>query len=166
MPQAWSRIQNSHWYTFVNALLSLHREPTTTQYPRHQTAADPNDPEMTCSLQMVADPLLWKHYRDIVGVSEVFVTYRLTHTIVLPIILAKITIGWVLVPIILVGISIQYHWIWTLGCYMGAHDWCYGEVSNRLRNNLWAALFLSLIYKQIFSIAVKFEMKAEGSMAD
>ena len=34
--------------------------------------------------------------------------------------------------IILVGISIQYHWISTLGRYLSAHNWCYGAVSNGL----------------------------------
>ena len=34
----------------------------------------------------------------------------------------------------LVGINIQYHWIWTMGRYLhvGAHNWCYGVVYNGL----------------------------------
>ena len=37
-----------------------------------------------------------------------------------------------MVPIIFVGISIQYHWIWTIGWYISANNWCYGVVSDRL----------------------------------
>ena len=63
----------------------------------------------------------------------------LTHTGPLPIILTK---KWqwfrVPVPIILVGISIQNRWIWTMGGCIGAHNWCYGAVSNGL--NLWVLI--------------------------
>ena len=30
------------------------------------------------------------------------------------------------------GIDIQHHWIWTMGRYLGAHNWCYGAVSDGL----------------------------------
>ena len=35
----------------------------------------------------------------------------------------KISVRMVLVPIVLVGISIQYHWIWTMDQYLDARNW-------------------------------------------
>ena len=52
------------------------------------------------------------------------------------------------VPIILVVIFIKYHWIWTMGLYKDAHNWCYGiqwvkHRVNDLTNEYSPSSFLS-----------------------
>lgn len=45
------------------------RPPTTSASRRAKAAVDRTDPMLTCSLQMVADPHLWKHFQTTIGVS-------------------------------------------------------------------------------------------------
>ena len=56
----------------------------------------------------------------------------------------------VLLPIILVGISIQYHSMSTMGWYLGAHNWCYVPVTNMGWVN--AVRFVSIFLSELWTL--------------
>ena len=52
---------------------------------------------------------------------------------------------------ILVGINLQYHWICTMGRYQGAHNWCYGAISNGLKKHFSYTIICDVSCPLIFT---------------